>query len=435
MPAVRIIATLCALVLLAGSGAAISAPAQEIVFTSNQFTPVEEQEWARNTLLARFTQDTGIGVRFITEAEGPYVDRLLAEARAGRGSIDVTGTLHGIFPVFLANNALRDMAEVQRTLEARRDRTFFKDFLSAAKMEGTTAFVPWMQATYLIAARKEALRYFPAGRNPMAMTYDDLLEWGANIRSATGQRRVGFPVGPRGLYGRFLHGYIYPSFTGSQVKRFKSPEAVEMWRYLRRLWGVSHPSSFVYEFMSEPLLLGEVWVAWDHVARIIPALRQRPDDFVVLPSPAGPRGRSFVSVVVGLSIPRTAPNAELGARLIEYLTRPATQVMTLQGVGFFPVSPEAGRTVPSGGLRVMAEGVSAQSGARDARTALLPVGLGARTGEFVPLYVDTFTRIAVRGEDIQRVLNEQSRKLEELYRATNAPCSPPDPATRPCVPD
>lgn len=435
MPAVRIIATLCALVLLAGSGAAISAPAQEIVFTSNQFTPVEEQEWARNTLLARFTQDTGIGVRFITEAEGPYVDRLLAEARAGRGSIDVTGTLHGIFPVFLANNALRDMAEVQRTLEARRDRTFFKDFLSAAKMEGTTAFVPWMQATYLIAARKEALRYFPAGRNPMAMTYDDLLEWGANIRSATGQRRVGFPVGPRGLYGRFLHGYIYPSFTGSQVKRFKSPEAVEMWRYLRRLWGVSHPSSFVYEFMSEPLLLGEVWVAWDHVARIIPALRQRPDDFVVLPSPAGPRGRSFVSVVVGLSIPRTAPNAELGARLIEYLTRPATQVMTLQGVGFFPVSPEAGRTVPSGGLRVMAEGVSAQSGARDARTALLPVGLGARTGEFVPLYVDTFTRIAVRGEDIQRVLNEQSRKLEELYRATNAPCSPPDPPARPCVPD
>lgn len=435
MPAVRIIATLCALVLLGGSGAAISAPAQEIVFTSNQFTPVEEQEWARNTLLARFTQDTGIGVRFITEAEGPYVDRLLAEARAGRGSIDVTGTLHGIFPVFLANNALRDMAEVQRSLEARRDRTFFKDFLAAAKMEGTTAFVPWMQATYLIAARKEALRYFPAGRNPMAMTYDDLLEWGANIRSATGQRRVGFPVGPRGLYGRFLHGYIYPSFTGSQVKRFKSPEAVEMWRYLRRLWGVSHPSSFVYEFMSEPLLLGEVWVAWDHVARIIPALRQRPDDFVVLPSPAGPRGRSFISVVVGLSIPRAAPNAELGARLIEYLTRPATQVMTLQGVGFFPVSPEAGRTVPSGGLRVMAEGVSAQSGARDARTALLPVGLGARTGEFVPLYVDTFTRIAVRGEDIQRVLSEQSRKLEELYRATNAPCSPPDPATRPCVPD
>jgi len=435
MRIVRALAVCSVLTLLVGAGAGLSAPAQEIVFTSNQLTPVEEQEWARNTLLAAFTRETGIGVRFITENEGPYVDRLLAEARAGRGTIDVTGTLHGIFPVFLANNALRDMAEVQRQLEARRDRTFFRDFLSAAKMDGVTAFVPWMQATYLIVAHKDAMRYFPSGRNPMAMTYDDLLQWGENIRQGTGQRRLGFPVGPRGLYGRFLHGYIYPSFTGAQVRRFKSPEAVEMWRYLRRLWGVTHPSSFTYEFMNEPLLRGEVLVAWDHVARIIPALRQRPDDFVVLPSPAGPRGRSFISVVVGLSIPRTAPNPELGARLIEYLTRPATQVTTLQGVGFFPVSPEAGGTVPSGALKVMADGVSAQSGAADARTALLPVGLGGRTGEFVPIYVDTFTRIAVRGEDIQRVLNEQGAKLEDLYRATNAPCAPPDPAQRPCKPD
>jgi hypothetical protein len=33
------------------------------------------------------------------------------------------------------------------------------------------------------------------------------------------------------------------------------------------------------------------------------------------------------------------------------------------------------------------------------------------------------------------VLNEQAVKLEELYRATNAPCTPPDAAQRPCKPD
>ncbi|MDR5689788.1 MAG: ABC transporter substrate-binding protein [Armatimonadota bacterium] len=410
-------------------------PAGEVVFTSNQLTPVEEQEWARNTLLAGFTRETGIPVRFITEPEGPYVDRLMAEARAGRGSIDVTGTLHGIFPVLVAQGVVRDMLDIQRQLEGRRDRTFYRDLLAVARMEGIQAFVPWMQATYLVAARREALRYFPQGRDPMRMTYDDLLQWGQNIREATGERRLGFPVGPRGLYGRFLHGYAYPSFTGSQVKRFKSPEAVAMWQYLRRLWGVTHPSSFRYEFMHEPLLLGEVWVAWDHTARLLPALRQRPEDFVVLPSPAGPRGRSFLSVVVGLSLTRWAPNAEAGMRLVEYLTRPSTQVLTLQGVGFFPVSPEAARVVPTGGLKVMADGVAAQAGAPDARTALLPVGLGARTGEFVPIYVDTFRLIAIEGRRIEDVLASQARRLEELYRATNAPCPPPDPAERPCRPD
>ena len=431
----RIAAAVLGIVLLVGVGAAYTAPAQEIVFTSNQFTPIEEQEWARNTLLAKFTQETNIGVRFITEPEGPYVDRLVAEAKAGRGTIDVTGTLHGIFPIFLAENAVRDMKTVQSALDARKDRTFFTDLLAVSKFGDVQAFVPWMQATYLIVAQRSALQYFPRGRDPMRMTYEDLLDWGENIKQATGQRRVGFPVGPRGLYGRFLHGYIYPSWTGSQVKAFRSPQAVEMWSYLRRLWGVTHPSSFTYEFMSEPLLRGEVIVAWDHVARILPALRQRPNDFIVLPSPAGPRGRSFIAVVVGLALPRTAPNPELGTRLIEYLTRPATQVVTLQGVGFFPVSPEAGKEVPTGGLKVMADGVSAQAGASDARTALLPIGLGARTGEFVPLYVDTFTLIAIQGRNIQEVLNAQARKLEDLYRAMNAPCPPPDPAIRPCKPD
>jgi len=431
----RIAAAVLGIVLLVSVGAAYTAPAQEIVFTSNQFTPVEEQEWARNALLAKFTQETNIGVRFITEPEGPYVDRLVAEAKAGRGTIDVTGTLHGIFPIFLAENAVRDMKAVQSALDARKDRTFFKDLLAVSKFGDVQAFVPWMQATYLIVAQRSALQYFPRGRDPMRMTYEDLLDWGENIKQATGQRRVGFPVGPRGLYGRFLHGYIYPSWTGSQVKAFKSAQAVEMWSYLRRLWGVTHPSSFTYEFMSEPLLRGEVIVAWDHVARILPALRQRPNDFIVLPSPAGPRGRSFIAVVVGLALPRTAPNPELGTRLIEYLTRPATQVVTLQGVGFFPVSPEAGKEVPTGGLKVMADGVSAQAGAPDARTALLPIGLGARTGEFVPLYVDTFTLIAIQGRNIQEVLNAQARKLEDLYRAMNAPCPPPDPAIRPCKPD
>ncbi|HEY3249006.1 MAG TPA: carbohydrate ABC transporter substrate-binding protein, partial [bacterium] len=140
-------------------------------------------------------------------------------------------------------------------------------------------------------------------------------------------------------------------------------------------------------------------------------------------------------VLVGLALTRTSNRAEEATRLIEYLTRPATQVVTLQGVGFFPVVREAPTTVPAGGLRVMAEGVTAQSGARDARVALLPVGLGGRTGEFTPIYVDTFRAIAIQGRPIEQVLAEQAAKLEALFRAMNAPCPAPDPPQIPCRPD
>ena len=37
-----------------------SAFAQEITFSSTQFVPIEEQEFARNHLLAPFTEQTGI---------------------------------------------------------------------------------------------------------------------------------------------------------------------------------------------------------------------------------------------------------------------------------------------------------------------------------------------------------------------------------------
>jgi multiple sugar transport system substrate-binding protein len=429
------IATLLAVTILAASAPLGSAPAVEITWSSTQLNPVNEQEWARNTLLRPFEEESGMRVRFVSDLAGPFIDRLVAEARAGRGSVDIIGTLHGDYPLLVAEGAVQDVAAILRQLDGRPDRTFVQDLVRAGQIGGIQSFVPWMQATYLIAAHKQAMRYFPAGRDPMRMTYDDLLQWGENIRSATGQRRIGFPASPTGLYGRFLHGYAYPSFTGSQVKKFKSPEAVSMWRYLRRLWGVSHPSSFTYGFMNEPLLRGEVWVAWDHVARLLPAFRERPDDFVALPSPAGPRGRSFLSVIVGLGIPKNSPNPEAAVRLIEYLTRPRTQVLTLQGVGFFPVVREAAGVVPTGGLKVLAEGVTAQATATDARTALLPIGLGARTGEFVPLYLETFTLIAIQGRNIEQVLNDQARKLEEMYRTTNAPCPPPDSAERPCRPD
>ena len=35
---------------------------------------------------------------------------------------------------------------------------------------------------------------------------------------------------------------------------------------------MSNPNSTNYDFMQEPLLAGEVWIAWDHIARVKEAL-------------------------------------------------------------------------------------------------------------------------------------------------------------------
>jgi multiple sugar transport system substrate-binding protein len=288
--------------------------------------------------------------------------------------------------------------------------------------------VPWMQATYVLAINKKALQYLPAGADVNALSYAQLKEWGGNIQRATNQRKVGFPGGPKGLIHRFFQGYLYPSYTGSSgVVGFKSPEAVAMWQEFKDIWAVSNPQSANYEFMQEPLLAEEVWVAWDHTARLIDAVKEKPDDFVLVPSPAGPKGRGFMPVIAGLAIPKGAPNRAGAEQLIEYLTQSPQQVSTLRELAFFPAT---GAKVPEdlpAGIRLEADAVAKQSSARDTLPSLLPIGLGAKGGEFNKVYLDSFTRIVLRNESAQAVLDEQGTILQSLMDETKAGCWPPDP--------
>ncbi|MDD3783327.1 MAG: ABC transporter substrate-binding protein, partial [Limnochordia bacterium] len=337
-------------------------------------------------------------------------------ARTGRFETDVFGTLHGDFPALLAEGIPMELPDPQ----SLPGRTFIEELVKLGQVDGQQIYVPWTQATYLMAANKKALDYLPEGADVGALTYAELLEWAKNLYEATGSAKLGLPAGPQGLFGRMLHGYLYPAFTGHQVQKFDSPDAVSMWSYLKELWDYVHPSSAIYENMADPLLLEEVWVAWDHTARLGPAIREFPDNFVLFPSPAGPYGRAFITVINGLGIPKGVQDFDLAWRLIDHLTHPETQVIVLEGTGFFPTTVEAASYVPQGANKLLADAVAAQASAPDALVSLLPVGLGARDGEYVPTFKDAFEAIVLRGQDIETVLARQGARLRELFEDTGA---------------
>jgi multiple sugar transport system substrate-binding protein len=132
-------------------------------------------------------------------------------------------------------------------------------------------------------------------------------------------------------------------------------------------------------------------------------------------------------VLVGLGIPKNAPNKAGAEQLIEYMLRPEVQAVTLREVAFFPVvAGDLPSDLPQG-IRMEAEAVSAQINAPNAVPSLLPVGLGAKGGEFNKVFTDTFQRIVLRNEDIQTVLNEQTAILQTVMNDAKAPCWSPDP--------
>jgi multiple sugar transport system substrate-binding protein len=412
--------------LLASSRASASpvGNAGKVTAFFGQFGAIAEQDGIRRYVLRGFGGDVDAVFAPIS-APNLFVDRVRAEARAGRGSIDLLVGLHGDFVTFQNEGLIRPVGDV-----ARQIKTLPPALVKHGKLGTKTQwFVPHSQATYVMVANKDVLRYLPRGADINALTYGQLFQWAKAIRRGTGQNRFALPASDTGLLHRFLQGFLVPSFTGGFVTKFRSREAAAAWLYLRQLWQYTHPQSLSYGFMQDPLLSQEVLLGWDHVARLKTALDQRPDDLVAFPVPRGPKARSYMPVLVGLGIPKNAPNPAGARALIRHLTTIGAQAQILSLTGFFPaVGGRLSRRL-SPGLLAEANAVSKQQKAKDAVQALLPVGIGAENGNFNKIYRDTFTRIVRNNENIQAVLREQGELLDQVFVKTNAPCWAPDPSS------
>ena len=90
--------------------------------------------------------------------------------------------------------------------------------------------------------------------------------------------------------------------------------------------------------MQEPLDRGEVLVAWDHVARLVGATKDKPDDWLMVPAPRGPKGRGYMLVLAGLALPEGRAGAASAKQVIRGLADAAQQVEMLRQNAFFPVT-------------------------------------------------------------------------------------------------
>jgi multiple sugar transport system substrate-binding protein len=422
----RILAALSALLIAAPVVPRLAAA--DTLFMSTQLRPIEEAQKMRDVILKDYTGK----VTYVPEEPAQLPVRIQAEQKGGTHTISLIGALHGELEPLTALNGIVPLDDLVTKLNARGIPA---GLLTLAKL-GTAhqMYIPWMQATYFMVANKQALPYLPPGADIDKLTYEQLSDWAAAIQAKTGKRVLGFPAGPKGLMHRFIEGFLYPSYTGGLVTTFDGPAAEAMWTQLAVLWKGVNPNSTNYNFMQEPLLSGDVWIAFDHVARLLDALRQKPDDFVTFPAPSGPKGRSYMPVIAGLAIAKDAPDPQGAAALIEYLTRPATQLATARAVGFFPVVRADLPADLDPGVKLAAAAIARTEGSRDAKPALLPVGLGTHGGEFDKVMLDTFQLIVLRGMKPHDALAREAPILRKIMTDTGAPCWAPDPpSTGACV--
>src|SRR5215831_12646204 len=398
-----------------------AAQTERLIFLSTQLRPIEEAQKMRNLILKDFSQE----VDYITELPQRFPMRVEAERRTGTHTIDVVGALHGELQPLAPLDILVPLDDLAGKLSARGIPS---PLLTLGKF-GTAhqLYIPWMQASYVMVANKKALPYLPSGADINALSYDQLATWASTLQQHTGKRLLGFPAGPQGLMHRFFEGFLYPSYTGGVVVPFRSEAAEAMWTQFASLWTHVNPNSTSYNFMQQPLLSGDVWIGFDHIARVLGALRQKPDEFVAFPAPAGPKGRGYMAVLAGLAVTKGASDIARAMALIDYLDEPETQIATARSVGFFPVVKVDLPPDLEPGLKLGANAIEKMESAKDALPALLPIGLGQRGGEFDKVFMDTFQLVVLRGQKPRAVLDRETETLRRLMAETGAPCWQPDP--------
>jgi len=402
-------------------------PVHALTFLSTQMNPVEEAGKMRNIILKDFPGK----VDFRPNDSSFVFSQIDSLLRAHPSESILIGSTHGDLVSLFEKKALRPLDTIFSGLTVR---DFPEALVKLSRLDGNSIYyIPWMQASFVMAANKKALEFLPEGAGLDALTYEQLYQWAKNIYAGKGIRALGFPAGRKGLMHRFLQGYLYPSYTASTLLKFRTEEAYDMWGYLKGLWGYVHPSSLVYSSMAEPLLTEEVWIAWDHTARLIKVFEKQPNDFIAFPSPIGPKGRGFMAVISGLAIPADVADTYDPAILIDYLTRSAIQNRTMRETGFFPAILSAEDDKLPSHLQELKSAVDKQMGSPVAIPTLLPIGLGEHGDDYNDLFMFTFSEIVLESKHIQTILDANAKELQRILDAQNLKCWLPDISEeRPC---
>ena len=161
---------------------------REVTAWFGQFGAIAEQEGIRKYVFKGFNGDVDRRVRADHRSDTGFVDRVRAEAKAGRGNIDVLVGLHGDFVTSRTRASIRGVGDV-----AAQIKTLPPALVKHGKLGTKTQYyVPHSQATYVMVANKDVLQVPAEGRRHQRDHVRQLFQWAKAIRRA-GQNRSACP--------------------------------------------------------------------------------------------------------------------------------------------------------------------------------------------------------------------------------------------------
>ncbi len=315
-------ALMLGMAILATTGAAFAAGQKEKVpvkirVVSQMFYDPAQQQFIKEQILPKFTEETGIQVELQVVANASELYKSLqVQQETGKWNTDVL-IAHDSTAVPVVQQF-----KAVKPFEKAPAGTFITQFDDNFVQGGKRYFVPLQADVYLTIANRKALPYLQKlGYDINSLTWEQLAEWVRLIKRETGSPKYVFPA-LAGKFATYEYNSVQLSYGASYVPVFNAPEAASAFKVIASMKDGILPSSPTIDFPTASLVTEEAWITVFHQAYANASFSQAPDKFVVAPVPIGGSGkRGTIIGGHGIGIIAGTANMEAAEKFVEFFLR------------------------------------------------------------------------------------------------------------------
>jgi len=316
--------------------------------------------------------DATVNITYTTQAD--LKTKIETEITANNVVSDVVMVDTANMRPYIDGNWMEDITTVVDELE---DRTITDMFDASTSKSGKTYFVPVSFDIYISIFNVAALPYIPAtvdvtknASNVItqidAITWEEFAQWGENIKVATGDAKLGFPMSTAGSQLLYPMGGMALAYGSQSYPLLNDTGALAAWNRIAAMAadGAILPESILSETNQPTSLLqaGHLWLSFGHMGPIGTTYASAPANYVLGPAPTaqatGKAGSTAGAWTFG--IVKGAQHREVAEDWISFITDPEINYLYCSGLGgvISPIKEVIDQLGTSNTDKIMAAGLS-----------------------------------------------------------------------------
>lgn len=284
---------------------------------------IHEKEYLLNEYFKNFETRYGVKVNVDFVAQADAITMVKTQQETGNITADIIYADTANMNPYVEGGWMRDISD----LVASTGSTYTNMFDSITNKNGERYFVPNSFDVYILIANKKALQYLPAGVTEAdvieGISWEVFADWAVAIAKGEGVGKTMLPASSTGSQLLYPMGGMTLAYGGT-FPEFDTEAAREAFSILGKIAAGNgfYAEQNQYNAVTDPMVKGDVWLAFSHMAPAGTAYNASPNSYVIGAAPHGDAGVGSTSGAWCYGIQKGAQHEDLAELFIQYIAEP-----------------------------------------------------------------------------------------------------------------